>query len=180
MHAPAWRTRRPETHDLHEGTHPAVIVISHALIGRGIHLTGVPSSEACLGRSDLGELNPRPAPMTFSYRSCSAYMNSPDRQGGCGCFWSVGACFVRHGGSFPAWPRGKTGWPAGQRVPTAAGLRAAGRHAYRCDSAGSGVQARRLAGLLRPTVRRQRPQRPRPPHLRPHHAGPAVTRAMTR
>jgi hypothetical protein len=33
MHAPAWRTRRPETHDLHEGTHPAVIVISHALIG---------------------------------------------------------------------------------------------------------------------------------------------------
>src|SRR5690348_7484623 len=39
----------------------------------GIHLTGVPSSEACLGRSDLGELNPRPAPMTFSYRSCSAY-----------------------------------------------------------------------------------------------------------
>ncbi len=68
-----------------------------------------------------------------------------------GCFWSVGACFVRHGGSFPAWPRGKTGWPAGQRVPTAAGLRAAGRRACRCDSAGSGVQARRLAGLLRPT-----------------------------
>ena len=46
---------------------------------------------------------------------------------------------------------GVTGWPAGQRVPTAAGLRAAGRRACRCDSAGSGVQARRLAGLLRPT-----------------------------
>ena len=29
-------------------------------------------------------------------------------------------------------------------------------------------------------LRRQRPQRPRPPQLRPHHAGPAVTRAMTR
>jgi len=43
----------------------------------GIHLTGAPSSEACLGRSDLGELSPRPAPMTLSYRSCSAYMNSP-------------------------------------------------------------------------------------------------------
>ena len=36
-------------------------------------------------------------------------------------------------------------------MPTAAGLRAAGRRACRCDSAGSGVQARRLAGLLRPT-----------------------------
>src|SRR6266478_3819871 len=44
----------------------------------GIHLTGVPSSEACPGRSYLGELSPRPAPMTFSYRSCSAYVNSPD------------------------------------------------------------------------------------------------------
>src|SRR5262249_51567244 len=43
----------------------------------GIHLTGAPSSEACLGRSHLGELNPRPAPMTLSYRSCSANMNSP-------------------------------------------------------------------------------------------------------
>ena len=29
-------------------------------------------------------------------------------------------------------------------------------------------------------LRRQRPQRPRPPHLRPRHAGPAVTRAMSR
>ena len=27
--------------------------------------------------------------------------------------------------------------------------------------------------------RGQRPQRPRPPHLRPHHAGPALTRAIT-
>jgi len=45
----------------------------------GIHLTGVPSSEACPGRPYLGELSPRPAPMTFSYRSCSAYVNSPDR-----------------------------------------------------------------------------------------------------
>ena len=40
--------------------------------------TGPPSSEACLGRSYLGELSPRPAPMTFSYRSCSAYVNSPE------------------------------------------------------------------------------------------------------
>ena len=64
--------------------------------------------------------------------------------------WPVGACFVRHGGSFPAWPRGNGMAEAGQRVPTAAGLRAAGRRACRCDSAGSGVQARRLAGLRRP------------------------------
>ena len=51
----------------------------------GIHLTGVPSSEACPGRSYLGELSPRPAPMTFSYRSCSAYVNSPER-----CYWPSG------------------------------------------------------------------------------------------
>ena len=66
-----------------------------------------------------------------------------------GCFWSVGAYFARHGGSFPAWPRGN-GLAAGQRV--AGGSRSLGRgRACRCAGAGSGVQARRLAGLLRPT-----------------------------
>src|SRR5258705_6435983 len=50
----------------------------------------------------------------------------------------------------PGLAAGVTGWPVDQRVPTAAGLRAASRRACRCDSAGSGVQARRLAGLLWP------------------------------
>ena len=35
-----------------------------------------------LGRSDLAELNQRPGPMTFSYRSCSTYVNSPVRRYG--------------------------------------------------------------------------------------------------
>jgi hypothetical protein len=63
---------------------------------------------------------------------------------------SAHALFVTVGHSRPG-RGGKTGWPAGQRVPAGAGLRAAGRRACRCDSAGSGVQARRPAGLLRPT-----------------------------
>ena len=62
---------------------------------------------------------------------------------------SAHALFVTVGHSRPG--RGGNGWPVDQRVPTAAGLRAASRRACRCDSAGSGVQARRLAGLLRPT-----------------------------
>ncbi len=37
-----------------------------------------PAQRLALGRSDLAELNPRPAPMTFSYRSWSAYVNSPE------------------------------------------------------------------------------------------------------
>src|SRR6516225_10166285 len=37
-----------------------------------------PAQSVALGRSDLAELNPRPGPMTFSYRSCSAYVNSPE------------------------------------------------------------------------------------------------------
>ena len=82
----------------------------------GIHLTGVPSSEACLGRSDLGELNPRPAPMTFSYRSCSAYMNSPDAR--CSCYRRVGRlpdpdlCCSCVGRSSPASRRACTPNPA--------------------------------------------------------------------
>lgn len=36
-----------------------------------------PAQSLALGRSDLRELNSRPAPMTFSYRSWSAYVNSP-------------------------------------------------------------------------------------------------------
>ena len=34
-----------------------------------------------------------------------------------GYFWSIGACFARHGGLFPAWPRGNgmAGRPAGSR-----------------------------------------------------------------
>ena len=37
-----------------------------------------PAQSVALGRSDLAELHSRPGPMTFSYRSCSAYVNSPD------------------------------------------------------------------------------------------------------
>src|SRR6266568_893288 len=37
-----------------------------------------PAQRVGLGRSDLAELNQRPGPMTFSYRSCSTYVNSPD------------------------------------------------------------------------------------------------------
>src|SRR5438093_518860 len=43
----------------------------------------------------------------------------------------------------PGLAAGVTGWPVDQRVPTAAGLRTASRRACRCDSARSGVQARR-------------------------------------
>jgi hypothetical protein len=39
-----------------------------------------PAQRVGLGRSDLAELNQRPGPMTFSYRSCSTYVNSPDRR----------------------------------------------------------------------------------------------------
>ena len=78
------------------------------------------------------------------------------RVGDMGAFDSPAACFVRHGGSFPAWARGVTGWPAGRRQPVfgrlpASGekwpaLAAAGWRACRRDGAGSGVQARRLTG----------------------------------
>ena len=74
------------------------------------------------------------------------------------------AFFVRHGGSFPAWPRGNgmAGRPAGSRRELVFGrlsasgkkwpaLTAAGGRACRCDRAGSGEQTRRLTGLLRPT-----------------------------
>jgi hypothetical protein len=37
-----------------------------------------PAQKLALRRSDLGELNPRPAPMTFSYRSWSAHVNIPN------------------------------------------------------------------------------------------------------
>jgi RNA-directed DNA polymerase len=37
-----------------------------------------PAQRVGLGRSDLAELNQRPGPMTFSYRSCSTYVNSPE------------------------------------------------------------------------------------------------------
>ena len=48
-----------------------------------IHLTGVAQLRGfALRRSDLGELNPQPGPMTFSYRSRSAYVNNPDRRYG--------------------------------------------------------------------------------------------------
>jgi NAD(P)-dependent dehydrogenase (short-subunit alcohol dehydrogenase family) len=46
---------------------------------------GYPSDRTCpaqrlaLGRSDPGELNLRPAPMTFRYRSWSAYVDTPRR-----------------------------------------------------------------------------------------------------
>ena len=40
----------------------------------------------------------------------------------------------------PGLAAGVTGWPVDQRVPTAAGLRAASRRACRCDSAGSGCR----------------------------------------
>src|SRR5436309_13182222 len=39
-----------------------------------------PAQRVGLGRSDLAELNQRPGPMTFSYRSRSTYVNSPDIQ----------------------------------------------------------------------------------------------------
>src|SRR5215472_17497152 len=38
-----------------------------------------PAQRVALGRSDLAELKQPPGPMTFSYRSCSTYVNSPDR-----------------------------------------------------------------------------------------------------
>ena len=41
-----------------------------------------PAQRVGLGRSDLAELNQRPGPMTFSYRSCSTYVNSPDARTG--------------------------------------------------------------------------------------------------
>jgi hypothetical protein len=45
----------------------------------GIHLTGVAELRALLWEGPIfAELNQRPGPMTFSYRSCSAYVNSPD------------------------------------------------------------------------------------------------------
>jgi hypothetical protein len=37
-----------------------------------------PAQRVALGRSDLAELKQPPGPMTFSYRSCSTYVNSPD------------------------------------------------------------------------------------------------------
>jgi hypothetical protein len=37
-----------------------------------------PAQRVALGRSDLAKLNQRPGPMTFSYRSCSTYVNSPE------------------------------------------------------------------------------------------------------
>src|ERR1700758_2229294 len=37
-----------------------------------------PAQRVALGGSDLAELSQRPGPMTFSYRSCSTYVNSPD------------------------------------------------------------------------------------------------------
>lgn len=56
-------------------------MIGATLITRawGIHLTGPAQLRGLRwGRSDQGKLNPRPAPMTFSYRSWSAHVNSPD------------------------------------------------------------------------------------------------------
>jgi hypothetical protein len=37
-----------------------------------------PAQRVAPGRCDLAELNQRPGLMTFSYRSCSTYVNSPD------------------------------------------------------------------------------------------------------
>ena len=81
-----------------------------------------------------------------------------------GAFDPSAAFFVRHGGSFPAWPRGNgmAGRLAGSRREPVFGrlsasgekwpaLTAAGGRACRCDRAGSGEQTRRLTGLLRPT-----------------------------
>src|SRR5262249_11915000 len=38
-----------------------------------------PAQRVALGRSDLAESNPRSGPITFSYRSWSAYVNIPVR-----------------------------------------------------------------------------------------------------
>jgi hypothetical protein len=74
--------------------------------------------------------------------------------------------FVRHGGSFPAWPggNGMAGRPAGSRRQPVFGrlsgsgenwsaLTAAGGLACRCDSAGSVGQARRLTGAAAANTR---------------------------
>ena len=37
-----------------------------------------PAQRLALGRSNLGKLSPRPAPMTFCHRTWSAYVNSPE------------------------------------------------------------------------------------------------------
>jgi hypothetical protein len=74
----------------------------------------------------------------------------------------------------PGLAEGVTGWPAGQRVAGGSrssggcrhrgekwpALTAAGGRACRCDRAGSGVQARRLTGLLRPTQEQHKPAHP--------------------
>ena len=45
----------------------------------GIHLTGLAQLRGLPWEGPIwGELNPRPAPMTFSYRTRSAHMNSPE------------------------------------------------------------------------------------------------------
>jgi hypothetical protein len=58
--------------------------------------------------------------------------------------------------------------------------RASYRSCAKADRGGAEGDLMELNGWPSPQMLRQRPQRPGPPHLRPHHAGPAVTRAMTR
>jgi hypothetical protein len=61
----------------------SAIMVGHARVcnkadlGYSFNRTS-PAQRVALGRSDLTELNQRPGPMTFSYRSCSTYMNSPE------------------------------------------------------------------------------------------------------
>ena len=61
---------------------------------------------------------------------------APIRQGE--CFWSIGACFARHGRSFPAWPRGNgmADGPADSRRQPVFGSRAGARADVRAPGPG--------------------------------------------
>src|SRR6266568_8988274 len=73
MHAASHRgschTGQPRSGDLRAITPPVGYSLNRSC----------PAQRVALGRSDLAELNQRPGPITFSYRSCSTYVNSPDR-----------------------------------------------------------------------------------------------------
>src|SRR6266699_3653606 len=61
---------------------PHPIQINKADLGYSLNRS-CPAQRVGLGRSDLAELNQRPGPMTFSYRSCSTYVNSPEADIAC-------------------------------------------------------------------------------------------------
>jgi hypothetical protein len=102
------------------------------MISRGLVLEGTPTPAS----KDRGRNGPRiivgSSPSMHNRLICASQQAENSRPPAApiryACFRSAGACFVRHGGSFPAWPQGNgmAGGPAG-----ADGSRSSGREQAR-------------------------------------------------